>query len=72
MLWVLKRTVSRFFSTQNICLKLLVRKDLQFNADNFSLSKPVTLLFFGINRKCAKSRELSRSFLDKEIVFCFV
>ena len=31
-------------STQNICLLLLVRKYLQFNAEFFCLSKPVTLL----------------------------
>ena len=47
MLWVLKRTISmrRFFlSTQNICLKLKVRKYLQFYAENFCLSEPLNFI----------------------------
>ena len=46
MLWALERTVSmRLFllRTQNMCLKLGVRKYLQFYAEIFCLSKPVRL-----------------------------
>ena len=45
MLWVLKRTVSMsemvLLNTQNICLKVWVRKYLRFYAEIFCLSKPV-------------------------------
>ena len=42
MLWVLKKdrlNETVLFSTQNICLKLWVRKYLQFYDENFCLSK---------------------------------
>ena len=70
MLWVLKRTASVLLSTQNICLKLWVRKYLQFYAEKFCLSKPMPFLLFqeAIVKIMKMRKKITNAALQTELV----
>ena len=66
MLWVFKKNrlnETVLFSTQNICLKVWVRKYLLFYAENFYLSKPVNGIDLYLSQSVALAQKKSAEFV---------